>query len=145
MNFSYLKLLFIRDNIMKINSQKGFSLLELMVAVAIVAILSTVAMSYYGDSVDSARCTDGRSAVVKGSSSLEKCKAVYGVYNDPNCATASFLGDTTDGYFNVTMTSDATTFTLTATAKGSAASNDICSTITLNHLGVEGGTGSSPW
>ena len=62
---------------------------------------------------------------------------------DNNCNIV--LGSTEEGNFNLSMDRDATTFTLTATATGSASSNPYCETITLNHLGVQGGTGSSPW
>ncbi len=131
---------------MKINHQNGFTLLELLIAIAIVATLAATAMSFYGDNVTKSRCTEGRSALLSGASALEKCKTVYGVYNNANCNTNAFLGTTTNGFFDITMARNATSFTLTATAQGAAANdNTFCPTITLNNLGVQGGTGTSPW
>ena len=128
-------------------TNKGFTLIELMIVVAIIAALSMLASSFFSENVIKARCTEGRSALLSGSAALEKCKVVYGAYNSANCNTASFVGDTTDGHFNVALASTATTFTLTATGQGVAApgGNPYCSQITLNHLGVQGGIGSSPW
>jgi len=124
-------------------SCKGFSLIELMIALAIIAILAAAANAYFGDNVKSARCTEGRSALLERSVSLEKCKAIYGAYNNANCNVAT--GNTPEGHFNISLNSTATTFLLTATGTGANASNPYCSTITLNQLGVQSGTGTSPW
>jgi type IV pilus assembly protein PilE len=126
---------------------KGFSLVELMIVVAIIGILAAVTAAYFGDNVQNARCTEGRAALLSTASSMEKCKAAYGVYNNANCNIAALLGNTPEGHFNVTQASTATTFTLTATGIGAAAgpNNTFCPTITINNLGVQGGTGTSPW
>ena len=129
--------------------QYGYTLIELVIVVAIIGILAAVTSSFFGDNVQQARCTDGRNAVLRGSAVLEKCRAAYGVYDNANCDTASFTGNTADGYFNVsTPTLTPTTFTVSAAGIGTASAangNTFCSTITIDHLGVQGGTGSSPW
>ncbi len=124
---------------------QGFTLLELMLVVAIVSILATLATGFYGDYVTKAKCTDGRAGLTQMASTLEKCKAVYGTYDNANCSAAN--GTSPDGDFNITIARTATTFDLTATGTGGAAAsnNTFCPTITLDELGVQGGTGSSPW
>jgi len=123
---------------------QGFSLIELLITLAIMAIVASVATGLYGDYVLKARCTEARQAVLERSSALAKCKSVYGVYNN-NCTIN--LGDTEGGHFGLSLVRDATTFTVTASATGgaTAADNKFCSTITIDHLGVQGGTGESPW
>jgi len=123
----------------------GFTLIELMVALAIMGILASVAAGYFGENVKAAKCTEGRSAVLTRATILDKCKAIYGSYTN-NCNIT--LGTTEGGNFDVTLARDAASFTLTATATGGGASspgNSICTTITLNNLGQKGGTGTAPW
>ena len=122
-------------------SLTGFTLLELMIVVAIVAIVASVAVSNYGDSVTSARRTDGRSALLNNVTRLEKCKATYGVYNNAAC---TINANSIDGYYTVAVVSDATTFTLTASPAGSQTSDADCTSIIIDNLGQQTGTGADP-
>ena len=127
--------------------QSGFTLIELMIAAAIAGILLSVAMSYYGDNVISAKRTDGRSVATSTAASLEKCKAIYGVYNNANCnIQAGTAVASPDGYYTLKVVAAATTFTLTASpSTGSGQANDKeCTSIILNHLGQQSGTGTDP-
>ncbi len=137
-----------KSPIIKLNSeQSGFTLIELMIAAAIAGILLSVAMSYYGDNVISAKRTDGRSVATSTAASLEKCRAIYGAYNNANCNIQGGTAITSpDGYYSLKVTAAANTFTLTASpSAGSAQAKDTeCTSIILNHLGQQSGTGSAP-
>ena len=124
----------------------GFSLVEIMVVVAIVGILTAIAANMYSDSVISSNRTEGRSALQTAAGTLEKCRSLYGRYS--NAAPCNYADFTTEsGYYNITISNlTDTTFTLTATpVPGSRQIGDTdCTTMTLTNTGVKAGTGADP-
>ena len=125
---------------MKYQTESGFTLIELMIVVGIVAIVSALAIYNYGESASKSKRTDGRTALLSTAATLEKCKSIYGVYNNTGCSIGN--GDSIDspeGLYQVSVTSTTTTFSLTATPQGSQAGDD-CTSMTLNHLQQQGGS-----
>ncbi len=123
---------------------QGFTLVELMIVVAIVGILGAISMSFYGNYVTDANRTDGRMALTETATSLEKCKALYSAYNSANCNVA-FPVTSDEGLYTVAATAIAgATFLLTATPVAGArqAGDTDCTTLTLTSSGIEGGTGA---
>jgi len=122
----------------------GFTLVELMIVIAIVGILGAISMSFYGNYVTDANRTDGRMALTETAASLEKCKALYSIYNSANCNVA-FPVTSDEGLYTIAATAIAgPTFTLTATPVAGAyqAGDTDCTTLTLTSTGIEGGTGA---
>ncbi len=124
---------------------QGFTLLELLITIAIVGILSTVAFSFYGDNVRATNRTEARSELSRTAGSLEKCRSLYGTYNSANCATVGALPiSTVSSYYSITAVLNPTTFVLTATpiAGSRQASDAYCTTLTLSNTGLRQATGS---
>jgi type IV pilus assembly protein PilE len=121
---------------------KGFSLIELMIVVAIIGIISSIAVAMYGNYVIAANRTEGRSALQTAANTLEKCRSLYGSYNHANCNYADFTSES--NLYDITSAIAATSFTLTATpSTGSPQNNDAdCTTLTLTNTGLKGGTGA---
>lgn len=129
---------------MKYKKTAGFTLIELMIVVAIVGILVTVGMAFFGDNVLATNRTEARSALSATSGSLEKCRSLYGSYNAANCnVTLPFT--TESNYYTISASAlAATTFELTATPVGGQpqANDSDCTTLTLANTGVKGATGA---
>ena len=122
---------------------RGFSLVEMLVVLAIVAILATVSANYYGEYVTSANRTEAHAALSEAAGSLEKCKVLYGVYNSADCNVTLPI-TTENNYYSITGVRNATTFALTATpvAGGRQATDGKCTTLMLSHTGETSATGS---
>jgi type IV pilus assembly protein PilE len=123
------------------NKHSGFSLIELIVVVAIVGIMSVIAMGFYADNVISSNRSEGRAALTAAAGSLEKCKSLFGAYDSANCSLVlPFNSDT--GYYQISATAiSGTQFTLTAAPiAGTPQDNDAdCTSMTLTNTGLKGG------
>jgi len=126
------------------NYSKGYSLIELLIVVAIVGILSSVAFGFYRDNVIASNRAEGRAVLSEVAASLEKCKSMYGAYNSDNCNVADDVASDTNYYsVDTTTTRTATTFTLTANPVSGQpqASDTDCTKLTLTNTGLKGGEG----
>lgn len=128
------------------SSQKAFTLVELMVAVAIVGILGAIAYPSYIDHV----IKSNRSAAESFMVALANKQEQYLLDNRQYTATSTDLMPTPDDvakHYGITITTVAAppSYTITATPIGSQLSRDTkCGTLTLTQTGTKGisGTGS---
>jgi type IV pilus assembly protein PilE len=111
---------------------KGFTLTELLIAIAIIGILLAVALPSYQAHINKANRITAQLALTKMAQEFERTSARQGNY--PAGSTSS-----TDTYtFSAVTSASANTFTITATPKGS----DECGEMTVNQAGQT--TPSSP-
>ncbi len=116
-------------------TRSGFTLIELMMVVAIIALLVAIAFPLFTDQIDQTRRTDAMTGLNNTAQRLERC---YTLEND---YTACDLdeGDTFDspeGHFEIEVTGlESQTFLLTATTQGVQARDEDCRSYTLDQAG----------
>ncbi|MBC7162512.1 MAG: type IV pilin protein [Immundisolibacter sp.] len=124
----------------------GFTLVELMIVVAIVAILAAVAYPSYRGFVMRANRSDGKTALMRMAQNMERYFTVNNTYvgatlaSDPPAVT-DVWGSTVspDGFYTLSLDPDptATQYTVKAVAQGTQARDTQCATLTLDQAGVK--------
>lgn len=113
-------------------ARAGFTLIEAMFVVGIIAIVVALAYPAYLDQVRKARRADAESSLLAAAQILERCFTRLNAYNADGCPDPAGASD--EGYYQITVARDATSYTLTAAPQGDQA-NDPCGNYTLDHLG----------
>jgi type IV pilus assembly protein PilE len=136
-------------------SNRGFTLIELMIAVAVVSILATIAVASYTSQVKKSRRTDARSAVLDLAGREEKLFSTANAYSalpsDLGYGAGAWPINVGSGYYQVTVAAPdplqggaAGTYLITAQpVPGSTqASDTTCLSLSVNQLGAQSSTGS---
>jgi len=125
----------------------GFTLTELLIVVAIVAILAAVGYPAYNDQVQKTRRAAAQADLVELASFMERWYTENFTYQtagagDPTLPFTESPKDSGNKFYNLGVNTTATTYTLTATAKNGQES-DGCEDLTLTNTGVQGHSGSA--
>lgn len=128
----------------KKNVNRGFTLIELMIVVAILGILVSISMPVYKQYTLNAHRIEATASL--GDIYLQQLAYFQENYH---FASSDDLTSLEAEYYTITVTpsaSDAansTTFTITATAKSIQTSDTDCTKYTINHLNVKAAADSS--
>lgn len=124
-----------------IKHQSGFTLIELIVTVAIIGIIAAVAWPEYERYQTKNRRVDGINALMSASQELQQCHTDKGGYIDNGNNKCTFSPDSKKKYYTIADTIfTVNTFTLEATPQGAQADDGECATLTITHLGQKGFT-----
>jgi type IV pilus assembly protein PilE len=138
----------------------GFSLIELMVTIAVAATLAAIVIPTYQSQIRKSRRTEARTAVMDLANREERYYSVNNDYTDsgvrlgyaqPGGADAQILDQSVGaGYYTVTVTKfnaaplatppTPPTFTITATAVGTQAKDTACLKFTVDDKGTQTST-----
>ena len=124
------------------NRQRGFTLIELMIVVVIVAVLASIALPAYQNSVRRANRADAKALLAESAQFLESNFTEANRYDEDMAGedialpTTESPRDSSNPMYAISVNASSSTFTLTATpVEGSMMDGDICGSFTLNQLG----------
>lgn len=138
-------------------NQRGFTLIELMIVIAIVAILAKLAFPSYLEHLAKGRRADAQTVLMQGAQYFERIYTERGSYKKTSAGTAATtLSDAgfpteltsspvgaANSYYTISVSNwTDSAFTLTATRTGSQ-SDDKCGDLTLTNSGAKGITNAS--
>jgi type IV pilus assembly protein PilE len=117
----------------RVSAVHGFTLIEVLIVVAIIGILAAIAYPQYGSYVQKTRRADGHLALLEEIQTMERCKSTR--YSYANCSLSRL--ESPEKYYAISLDTTPSTFTITATGQAQQASDPDCQVMTINQLGAK--------
>ena len=126
---------------MNFQRMTGFTLIEAMIVVGIIAILAAIAYPSYLDQVRKSRRSDAKATLQSIQLAQEKWRANHTAYTDA-LTDLGYAGDENqdsgEGWYKVTVSgANGTSYLITATAQKDQANDTGCTPMTLNQSGTK--------
>lgn len=132
-------------NLSKYRYNQGFTLIELMIVVAVVGILSAIAYPSYTEYVRRGHRADARAGLLQAQQWLERAATATGQYPTADLPSALTWELDASKRYTIAITSPtSTSYTLTATPKSPGPqASDKCGTYTISNTGLRGANGKT--
>ncbi|MEI7838963.1 MAG: type IV pilin protein [Methylococcaceae bacterium] len=115
--------------------QNGFTLIELMIVVAIIGILTSVAYPSYVKYIQKSKRSEAQAALLSMATAMEQWRVENN--NDYTGVATSDITTSSTKNYTFSLSSDKTTYTLTA-IPASPQDEDDCGVLSLDSKGVKG-------
>lgn len=128
---------------------RGHTLIELLIVMALVAMLASIAMPGYRRQVLRSNRIEARTALLNIAAAQEKYYLQNNAYANQSALSAAppaglgLAGTTANGWYSVVISAaDTAGFSASATATGTQVADADCATFTINQIGLKGATRS---
>ncbi len=131
---------------MAFQRRAGFTLIELMIVVAVVAILAAIAYPNYLQQVIKSRRSAGAACMMEMAQFMERYYTTHMSYEEANLPDPSCVDEHEDHYtiaLNGDPTATAFTITATAVATSSQSKDSLCGNMSIDQTGRKTVTGSA--
>jgi type IV pilus assembly protein PilE len=137
--------------------RSGFTLIELMITVAIAATLAAIALPAYNNQIRKSRRTEARTALLELTGRAERLYSVMNTYwgtTTANTLVPADLGyqgawpiSVGSGYYTINLSNNGTgqAFKFTATAVGAQANDTQCAAFSVDNTGNQQATDPTCW
>lgn len=112
----------------------GVTLLEIMIVVAVIGLLSSIALPSYDEYIRRTHRGHARAALVQAAQWMERTATARGTYPNTNQIPANVLL-VEGGRYNIVANSNGATYTLTATPTNAAQADDPCAAYRIDEVG----------
>lgn len=130
----------------------GFTMVELLIVIVIIAIIASIALPSYEQFMREGRRADAKNMIMQMAALQERFYADNGFYSTMNNLAGADPVPSDKGYYNISVTcapdclpaSRPQTYTLTATppAGGAQVADTECGNYTYNQAGAKGASGA---
>ncbi|MER0511277.1 type IVa pilus pseudopilin TppA [Aeromonas veronii] len=118
---------------------RGFSLIELMIVIAIVAILGTIAYPAYQQYVLTSHRVEAKSMLLNAANRQETYFMDFNRYTS-SAADLNISDDSESGFYHLVISAGTNTFILFATASGAQGSDSDCIIFSIDQDGTRSAT-----
>jgi type IV pilus assembly protein PilE len=116
---------------------RGYTLIELMVTMAVFAIIASIAYPSYRQFVLKSNRTDAVRTLTSNAQILQRCYSQYFAFNNAACPAVLAIASP-NGYYTINNAAvTASTYTLVAKPAGVQADDTTCAQFTLDQTGNE--------
>ncbi|RYD15532.1 MAG: type IV pilin protein [Lysobacteraceae bacterium] len=120
---------------------RGFTLIEMMIVVAVIALLATIAFPSYQNFAMRNRRADGKDLAMRIASAQERYYTNFNRYGDANEIGMNLVSEGRHYTAQIVMPADRQTYVLQLVPQDVQAA-DRCGTLTLNNTGFKDKTGN---